>query len=155
MRGDDAVALRPKTWAVLSLFRGAAGRADHQGRAPGALWPNVAVSEDTLSKSIGELRNALGDEAKAPRFIETVHRRGFRFVARQRDAPSPSTDRRHGAERVARSARPFVGRAEELAAAPERCLRRRASASASSSSSPARPGSARRRWSEAFLDRRN
>ncbi len=42
-----------------------------------ALWPGVTVGEDTLNKSIGELRAVLGDRAKTPRFIETVHRRGF------------------------------------------------------------------------------
>jgi hypothetical protein len=47
-----------------------------------AVWKLAAVSEVTLSTSISELRAALGDDARAPRFIETVHGRGFRFIAK-------------------------------------------------------------------------
>src|SRR5262249_39003317 len=46
-----------------------------------AVWPDVAVTESVLSKSIGELRGVLHDSFKAPRLIETVQRRGFRFIA--------------------------------------------------------------------------
>src|SRR5438309_391977 len=45
-----------------------------------ALWPATMVSEVVLAVRIRELRQALGDDARAPRFIETVHRRGFRFI---------------------------------------------------------------------------
>jgi DNA-binding winged helix-turn-helix (wHTH) protein len=46
-----------------------------------AVWPDVAVSENLPANSVNEIRKALGDEAQAPRFIETVQRRGYRFVA--------------------------------------------------------------------------
>lgn len=86
--GDEAVALRPKTWAV--LCRLVAGRGALVGKAEllDAVWGDVAVSEDTLTQSIRELRQALGDDARRPRYIETVHGRGFRFVA----ALQPATD---------------------------------------------------------------
>jgi class 3 adenylate cyclase len=46
-----------------------------------AVWPETAVSEAVVRIAIGEVRRALGDTAQAPRFIATVHRRGYRFVA--------------------------------------------------------------------------
>jgi DNA-binding winged helix-turn-helix (wHTH) protein len=80
-RGGETVPLRPKTWAVLQYLVERPGALVTKDALLEALWPDVSVSEDTLNKSIGELRVALGDEVKNPRFIETVHRRGFRFVA--------------------------------------------------------------------------
>jgi hypothetical protein len=55
-----------------------------------AIWPDVAVTPDTLNKSIGELRLALGDDSRTPRFLETVHRRGFRFIASRAAADEPA-----------------------------------------------------------------
>ena len=46
-----------------------------------AVWPDTAVSDAILKVSIREIRKVLGDSARAPRFIETVHRRGYRFIA--------------------------------------------------------------------------
>ena len=45
------------------------------------VWSDTAVSDDALTSCIQELRRALADDAKQPRFIETRHRRGYRFVA--------------------------------------------------------------------------
>src|SRR5438094_714575 len=47
----------------------------------GAVWRETVVSEGVLTNCIAELRQALGDDAKRPRFIATVHRRGYRFIA--------------------------------------------------------------------------
>ena len=46
-----------------------------------AVWPDTAVSEWVLTTTVRELRDALGDDARQPRVIETVHRRGYRFIA--------------------------------------------------------------------------
>src|SRR5262249_32373401 len=45
-----------------------------------ALWPETTVSEVALSVCMRELRQALGDDARRPHFIETVRRRGYRFI---------------------------------------------------------------------------
>ena len=45
-----------------------------------AVWPDRIVTEASLNQAIRELRKALGDNARSPKFIETVHRRGFRFI---------------------------------------------------------------------------
>src|SRR6185436_4831761 len=51
----------------------------------GAVWPDVFVTSDVLKVTIAEIRKALGDSPKESRFIETAHRRGYRFIA-----PSPA-----------------------------------------------------------------
>jgi hypothetical protein len=76
-----------------------------------AVWRGVAVTEDTLTQSILELRRAFGDDARKPRFIETVHGRGFRFIAALRSVERPPA----GVTRAATGAAPFVGRDAELA----------------------------------------
>lgn len=46
-----------------------------------ALWPDVAVTDNALTQAISDLRQVLGDDAAAPQFIQTVARRGYRFIA--------------------------------------------------------------------------
>lgn len=46
------------------------------------VWPNTVVSDAALTVCIRELRQALGDDAKASQYIETVHRRGYRFIGK-------------------------------------------------------------------------
>jgi DNA-binding winged helix-turn-helix (wHTH) protein len=45
------------------------------------VWPGVFVGDAVLKSTIRELRKALGDDSHEPRFIETAHRRGYRFMA--------------------------------------------------------------------------
>jgi DNA-binding winged helix-turn-helix (wHTH) protein len=53
------------------------------------VWADVAVTDGVLAVCLTEIRQALGDDAKAPRFIETVHRRGYRFIASVATAAAP------------------------------------------------------------------
>jgi DNA-binding winged helix-turn-helix (wHTH) protein len=46
-----------------------------------ALWPDVAVTDNALTQAVSELRQALGDEPSKPAYIQTVARRGYRFIA--------------------------------------------------------------------------
>src|ERR671913_287310 len=46
-----------------------------------ALWPDVAVTDNALTQAVSELRQALGDDASSPTYIQTVARRGYRFIA--------------------------------------------------------------------------
>jgi len=73
------VALRPKTFAVLSHLVENSGRLVSKEELFAAVWPNLAVTDDTLVQSVGELRRALGSDG--PRLIRTVPRRGYRFDA--------------------------------------------------------------------------
>src|SRR5690242_12952420 len=46
------------------------------------VWPDTFVSDDVLTRSISELRRAFGDDAREPRFIQTIPRSGYRLIAR-------------------------------------------------------------------------
>ena len=80
-RGDEWIALRPKSWAVLHYLIANPGRCVTKDELLDAVWPEIAVSDTVLKVCVRELREALGDDPKQPRFIETAHRFGYRFVA--------------------------------------------------------------------------
>ena len=71
------IALRPKTFAVLRYLVENSNRLVSKDELFAAVWPDLAVTDDALVQSIGELRRALADEG--PRLIKTVPRRGYRF----------------------------------------------------------------------------
>src|SRR5262249_1176182 len=60
-----------------------------------AVWPGTFVGDAVLKASILELRDALEDDAKKPRFIETVHRRGYRFIGKITERRPMSESPRH------------------------------------------------------------
>jgi DNA-binding winged helix-turn-helix (wHTH) protein len=77
--------LRPKSWELLK----------YMARRPGqlltkAVWAGSVVTDASLNQAVRELRKALGDDARSPRYIETVHRRGFRFIAGSQEQISSS-----------------------------------------------------------------
>jgi adenylate cyclase len=73
----NEITLRPKTFAVLQYLIENFGRLVSKDELFAAVWPNLAVTDDALVQSIGELRRALGDDG--PRLITTIPRRGYRF----------------------------------------------------------------------------
>jgi TolB-like protein/Flp pilus assembly protein TadD len=75
------VKLTRKAAAVLGLLVGRAGQPVTKQDLFAAVWSNTVVSDDALTTCIQELRKALGDDAKQPRYIETRHRYGYCFVA--------------------------------------------------------------------------
>jgi DNA-binding winged helix-turn-helix (wHTH) protein/tetratricopeptide (TPR) repeat protein len=81
-RGNQPVALRPKAWELLRHLVEHPGALVTKGELHAAVWGDTVVSDDTLTRTLAELRLALRDDARSPRIIETVHRRGFRFIAR-------------------------------------------------------------------------
>jgi DNA-binding winged helix-turn-helix (wHTH) protein/TolB-like protein/Flp pilus assembly protein TadD len=76
-RDGAPVALRPKTFALLSYLARHPGRVLPKGALLGAVWPGVVVNDESLSQCVRELRAALGDEHQA--LIRTVPRRGYLF----------------------------------------------------------------------------
>jgi TolB-like protein/Tfp pilus assembly protein PilF len=81
LRDRTPVHLRPKTFAVLCYLAERPGELVTKDALLDAVWNDVVVSQDVVRISAGELRAALDDDWTSPRFIETVHRRGYRFVA--------------------------------------------------------------------------
>src|SRR6516165_5380076 len=80
-RAEQRIALRPKTLALLAYLVAHAGQVVTKTALLDALWPETMVGDGVLKTSMGELRKALGDTAKTPQWIATVHGRGYRFVA--------------------------------------------------------------------------
>ena len=80
--GDSRpVPLTPKALSLLEYLAARPGRLVLKTELLEALWPGVFVADGALKVCIREIRRALGDDAQAPRFIETAHRRGYRFIA--------------------------------------------------------------------------
>jgi adenylate cyclase len=86
---DDGaeVRLRPKTFAVLDYLVENRGRLVSKDELFAAVWTGLAVTDDTLVQSVGELRRALGGDG--PRLIRTAPRRGYLFDAEVSSAPAP------------------------------------------------------------------
>jgi TolB-like protein/tetratricopeptide (TPR) repeat protein len=79
--GERELRLTPKAAAVLSHLLTYAGTPVTKEDLFAAVWSGMAVSDDALTSCVQELRRALADDSKQPRFIETHHRRGYRFIA--------------------------------------------------------------------------
>ncbi len=82
------VVLRPKTFGVLCCLVDHAGKLVTKDELLDSVWPSSYVSEVVLAVSIRELRKILGDDPRNPRYIRTVHRRGYRWVGSMPDRPT-------------------------------------------------------------------
>jgi pimeloyl-ACP methyl ester carboxylesterase len=80
-RNGRTVPLTPKAFAVLQHLAAHADRLISKQELLDAVWPGVFVGDAVLKVAIREVRKALGDHSDAPMFIETAHRRGYRFIA--------------------------------------------------------------------------
>ena len=79
--GDTTVPLTPKAFALLQFLAASPDRLISKQELLDAVWPNVFVGDAVLKSTIRELRKVLGDDAGTPKYIETAHRRGYRFIA--------------------------------------------------------------------------
>jgi DNA-binding winged helix-turn-helix (wHTH) protein len=80
-RGRKAVPLSPKVFAALAFLVDRAGRLVTKDELRQAIWDDPLASDASIKVCIAELRKALGDPSHTPTIIETVHRRGYRFIA--------------------------------------------------------------------------
>src|ERR1700676_2330772 len=87
---DGRVLLTPKAFAVLRHLVEHAGRLVTQDELLDTVWPGTHVELAALNNQIFNIRNALGDNPKTPVFIETLPRRGYRFIAAVRDSRDES-----------------------------------------------------------------
>jgi DNA-binding winged helix-turn-helix (wHTH) protein/tetratricopeptide (TPR) repeat protein len=95
---DERILLTPKAFGVLRYLVEHASRLVTHDELLDAVWPATHVQPQAVKKLILDLRGALGDRAQKPQFIETSHRRGYRFIAAvhevgegQSVAPAPSS----------------------------------------------------------------
>jgi DNA-binding winged helix-turn-helix (wHTH) protein len=79
-RGESLLALSPKALAVLEYLSDWPGRLVTKHELLETIWPKTNVTEGVLAACVYEIRRVLGDPSRAPRFIETVHTRGYRFL---------------------------------------------------------------------------
>ena len=81
LRGGSVVPLKPKVIETLLVLIRRRGEVLEKDDLVQELWPDTFVEEGNLTQNIYELRKALGENSAAPVFIETVPRRGYRFIA--------------------------------------------------------------------------
>jgi urea transport system substrate-binding protein len=79
-RDSEIIAVRPKTFQILLYLAQNPQRLVSRQELLDSVWPGVAVSGNLLRAYVWELRKILGDTAKAPHYLETVNRRGYRFL---------------------------------------------------------------------------
>ena len=80
-RGEETVRLELKLMEVLVYLAERTGELVSKRELIDAVWKVEVISDGTLTRAIALLRKALGDEARNPRFIETIPKRGYRFIA--------------------------------------------------------------------------
>jgi DNA-binding winged helix-turn-helix (wHTH) protein len=79
LRGGDEVHVSPKAFELLRVLVAERPRALSKPELHDRLWPQTFVSDANLASLVAELREALNDTARAPRFIRTAHRFGYAF----------------------------------------------------------------------------
>ena len=84
------VPLSPKAFDTLVLLVENQGRLIQKEELLKALWPDSVVEEVALAHNVSQLRKVLGDPAEDPKFIETVPKRGYRFIAAVRELSEPA-----------------------------------------------------------------
>jgi DNA-binding winged helix-turn-helix (wHTH) protein len=77
--GSEPIHLEPKAFDLLALLLSRRPNAVSKAEIHSAIWPNAHVSESSLPGLVGDLREALGDDPKEPRFIRTILRFGYAF----------------------------------------------------------------------------
>ena len=80
-RDGREIRLAPKALAVLQVLVRSAGQAVTRQQLFEEVWPGGVVSDEALTQRISELRKALGDSPRKPRYIETIPKVGFRLIA--------------------------------------------------------------------------
>jgi predicted ATPase len=84
-KGQQVIKLRPKAYAVLNHLIGRCGQLVTKEELLTTVWPETFVGDAVLKVTIRQLREVLDDDPRAPLFIETAHRRGYRFIGRITD----------------------------------------------------------------------
>ena len=82
MRGETPLELPPKVLDLLFLLAAKPGALLTKEDIFDALWPGVSVTDNAITQVVSDLSQALGDTPASPAFVQTVTRRGYRFIGR-------------------------------------------------------------------------
>lgn len=91
-RDDEAISLTPRAFDVLLLLLKNGGHVVEKRQLFDEVWKETFVSDNALTKVVKELRHALGDSAEEPRYIETIPKRGYRFIGELNGNGKPAHD---------------------------------------------------------------
>src|SRR5688500_4117444 len=97
--GDDAVELNARYLDALALLVSESGKLVSKDRFLDEVWRGVPVTDEALTQCIKTLRRQLGDDAASPRFIETVPKHGYRFIAPAEQVGDEAASPTAGADR--------------------------------------------------------
>jgi DNA-binding winged helix-turn-helix (wHTH) protein len=91
LRGEAPVPLEPKAWELLNLLVTRRPKALSKAQIRDVLWPGTFVSETALAGLVADIRSALGDDARQPRYVRTLHGFGYAFcgTVEAERAPAP------------------------------------------------------------------
>lgn len=101
-RGDEAARIEPKLMDVLRLLAERPGVVLSKDEIADAVWSDTFITESVITRAIAGLRKALHDDARAPRFIETIAKRGYRLLV----TPEPETSAPPAVDRAAAAPSP-------------------------------------------------
>jgi len=90
-RGGSNVHCGPKLLALLELLLDAAPRAVTKAEIHNAIWPGTFVTDATLTSLVAELRTAIGDDARTPHLVRTIHGYGYAFIGAVADSQPPAS----------------------------------------------------------------
>src|SRR5260370_18806009 len=90
-RGESEVALPPRVLGVLELLIERQGQVVARHDLLDRVWKDAFVTDTSLAEAVSFLRQALGDDPQSPTYIQTVHRRGYRFGAPATELPPPES----------------------------------------------------------------
>jgi DNA-binding winged helix-turn-helix (wHTH) protein len=86
-RADSEIPLPPRVLGVLAYLLARPGQVVARQDLIDAIWKDAFVTDTSLAEAVSSLRQALGDDPQQPVYIQTLHRRGYRFVAPLAPAP--------------------------------------------------------------------
>jgi DNA-binding winged helix-turn-helix (wHTH) protein len=121
LRSSQSLPLSPKAYELLHQLLARRPAIVGRDELAGQLWPDTSVGYTSLPRVVAELRRVLGDEARDPRFVRTVHGVGYAFCGSAREEPRPGRTelpcalRYAGRELGLGEGETVIGRGEECA----------------------------------------
>ena len=97
---DEVVTLTPRAFDLLLALVENSGSVLSKEELMGTIWAGQIVEENNLAQNIHKVRKALGEGTTGARFIETIPKRGYRFVAQVGMLEEPKPTERHSADKV-------------------------------------------------------